>query len=170
MLRAATLWLAAQGYEVMATGRNASRLDNLRAQSKSITTLPCDYGQLEEFISSIRQSSSEQSQPGFDLVLAWIHGDDEPILKRIAELIEEKPDTQWKLFHVLGSSGNVDAIRKKIQMSPRCNYFQIQLGFKLEGNFSRWLSNEEISAGTIASMREEKNVLVGQLEPWEDRP
>ncbi|WP_343781482.1 hypothetical protein [Virgibacillus salarius] len=53
-------------------------------------------------------------------------------------------------------------------MPANCQYRQIQLGFKVVSNYSRWLTNQEISQGVIEGIQKERNTMlhiVGQVEP-----
>jgi hypothetical protein len=50
-------------------------------------------------------------------------------------------------------------------------YSQVILGFVLDGNSSRWLTNDEISAGVIKAIEQPEEIsIVGSIEPWERRP
>jgi hypothetical protein len=54
---------------------------------------------------------------------------------------------------------------------PNCLYRSILLGFVLEADGSRWLSNKEIGEGVIKSIEEDiKDMVIGIMEPWEKRP
>ncbi len=76
-----------------------------------------------------------------------------------------------KLFHVNGSSTNLEDMKKKINVFENVDYYQIQLGFILENDNSRWLLHEEISNGVIQAITEGKiKHIVGTIEPWEKRP
>ena len=58
-------------------------------------------------------------------------------------------DFAWELYHVLGSSSNLDEMLRKVPVPPECAYHQVQLGFVVEGSRSRWLTHDEISNGVI---------------------
>jgi hypothetical protein len=45
------------------------------------------------------------------------------------------------------------------------------LGFKIEDNSSRWLTNDEISSGVIEAItNDEEEKIVGIVSPWDKRP
>ena len=105
-----------------------------------------------------------------DLVVAWIHLIAENALELIVQEASKNNEI-WTLFHVLGSSTNLDEIKKSVNVPDSCQYRQVQLGFILENGYSRWLTNEEISDGVINSLvnGNVKNI-VGTIEPWNERP
>ena len=105
-----------------------------------------------------------------DIVIAWIHSNAPKALKVIAKEMSanQKP---WELFHVLGSSSDLNKVKKEITVSGNCSYFQIQLGFIIEEERSRWLTNEEISKGVIEAINRKNNlVTIGQVKPRKLRP
>jgi hypothetical protein len=107
----------------------------------------------------------------YELVIAWIHSNEEQIIRIISSEIENTSSNKWKLFHVLGSNRDLDQICKTIDISEKCHYHQIQLGFILSDNRSRWLTHDEISNGVITSIQsKQKKYVVGTLEPLEKRP
>ncbi|MBK7159886.1 MAG: hypothetical protein IPH77_15465 [Ignavibacteria bacterium] len=51
------------------------------------------------------------------------------------------------------------------------NYKKILLGFVIEDEKSRWLTNTEISNGVIDALKKDEDTfIVGKVEPWEKRP
>lgn len=168
MLKKASLWLAGQGHDVSVIGRNKSRLQTLVDENSRIHPLPLDYYNFEEFKKAIH--SSMVNHGVYKKVVAWIHDREEEILNIIRSEIESVSNDTWELFHVLGSSADVDEIKRKLSPIDNCNYYQIQLGFKMENGRSRWLTHDEISDGVIECITNKRNILVGQLEPWELRP
>ena len=85
--------------------------------------------------------------------------------------VVSKQRNNWNLVHILGSSSNLETIKKNISVPENCTYSQVQLGFVRENNQTRWLTNTEISSGVIRAItQKETNYIVGTLEPWEQRP
>ncbi|WP_400242173.1 hypothetical protein AB3U99_14995 [Niallia sp. JL1B1071] len=73
---------------------------------------------------------------------------------------------EWRLFHITGSSSYLSKIKKELTIPQNCSYHQIQLGFILEKNYSRWLTHKEISAGVIEAIKHNcKRKIVGVIEP-----
>lgn len=80
-------------------------------------------------------------------------------------------DKEWSLYHVLGSNENLKEIKREIIEINNCDYHQVQLGFIIENNRSRWLTNEEISNGVINCIEvKSERFIVGTLTPWDKRP
>ncbi|MDO8379112.1 hypothetical protein, partial [Phenylobacterium sp.] len=85
---------------------------------------------------------------------------------------------EGRMFQVLGSAAadpahpeRLDTARKVAEGVPRCAVRQVVLGFKVEGGRSRWLTNAEISQGTLKAIRTDRPLtVIGQTEPWSARP
>lgn len=166
MLAAASLWLAQNGYTVSVIGRNKEKLNRLQNKHNQIHPIAVDYYDTSDLQAKLRQSIADNG--AYKLVVAWIHWHDKEILKAIADEIKDNP---WELFHVLGSSSQLDEIIRDAEDFPNCTYHQVQLGFIVEGHRSRWLTHEEISNGVIESIRTKaKRHVVGTLTPWDQRP
>ncbi|MEI3614975.1 short-chain dehydrogenase [Pseudogracilibacillus sp. SO30301A] len=104
------------------------------------------------------------------MVVAWIHSTAPDALGIIAKEVSGS-EKIWELFHVLGSSTDLNKIKRGVTMPKGCIYYQIRLGFVIKDNRSRWLTNKEISDGVIASIKKRNKIrTVGQIEPWEKRP
>ena len=171
MLADVSLWLVKNGYHVSIIARNPERMNHLLKKVRSnndVTPLFVDYSNTNELQELIKYTITKNGR--LDMVVAWIHSsavDALPII--VAEASNQKPE--WDLFHVLGSSSKLEKIKREIILPHTCLYYQVQLGFILEGAQSRWLTNEEISEGVIEAIKKKQNVLtVGQIEPLEQRP
>lgn len=171
MLAGASLWLNSQGYHVSIIARNPFKMEKVMKRASSqenITPLYVDYTDGEKLRKAIRETIHHNGN--IVLVVAWIHSIAEDALSIIMDEIS-KGTYEWELYHVLGSSSDLDAIKRKVLTPENCSYHQVQLGFVLEGAYSRWLTHQEISEGVIEAINRKKKVhVVGQLEPWEKRP
>ncbi len=171
MLSRVSLWLIDNGYQVSIIARNAERMKQLLQKTSSnshVTPLLVDYRNNDDLIEKINLTIKQNGE--IDIVVAWIHSIAENALRIIANEVS-KGKNGWELFHILGSSSNLDEIKKKTAAPTSCVYYQVQLGFKSEGTQSRWLTNKEISEGVIEAIKKKKKVLtIGQIEPWENRP
>lgn len=171
MLADVSLWLVSQGYHVSVIGRSSSRMANVLNQAidpLNITPIIVNYDNDLELKDKL-ENSVKKNGP-IKLVVAWIHSYAENALQIISQ-VATKNENQWKLFHILGSSKNLTDIKKAANVPDSCQYHQVQLGFILEKNNSRWLTNKEISVGVIDSILKEKPIYtVGVLEPWNKRP
>lgn len=166
MLAEVSLWLVNQGYIVTVVGRNEEKMKALMKKDElNIVPLLVDYHDTNQFRNCIRQTIAQNGP--IDLVVAWIHSIGDDVLR----ILSSEISNNWQLFHVLGSRANLPYIKNIVQLSPNCMYFQIQLGFIIEANHSRWLTHQEISAGVIDAIKKKENTLiVGVLEPVEKRP
>ncbi|WP_244527775.1 hypothetical protein [Virgibacillus chiguensis] len=62
-------------------------------------------------------------------------------------------------------------MKREVKLPASCVYYQIRLGFVIEEDQSRWLTNKEISDGVIKAIKNKNRITtIGQLEPWEKRP
>ncbi|CAG5086136.1 Short chain dehydrogenase [Thermobacillus xylanilyticus] len=171
MLAGASLWLARQGREVTVIGRNPQKLKLLSDQHPNLHGVSADYSRAAEFAETLNDMMRKWGPA--DLVVAWIHHDEERVIGQTAEAIRLAggADFGWELYHVLGSSSNLDEMLRKIAVPPECACHQVQLGFVIEGGRSRWLTHDEISNGVIECIQNNRRRhVVGTLEPWEKRP
>lgn len=75
------------------------------------------------------------------------------------------------MFHILGSNAKLEKVKKAIEGSFNGTYHQVQLGFKIDRNHSRWLSQAEISEGIIKAIIEKKDKkIIGVVEPLDKKP
>ncbi|MDY0395679.1 short-chain dehydrogenase [Virgibacillus halophilus] len=104
------------------------------------------------------------------LVVAWIHSDANHAFSIISQVIAETAD-HWHMFHILGSSANLNELKQELHVADNCSYHQVQLGFIRYQNQSRWLTHTEICNGVIdAIKRGDPTYTIGMTEPWELRP
>ncbi|ESU31629.1 hypothetical protein G3A_15650 [Bacillus sp. 17376] len=155
MLSNVSLWLAEKGYHVSVIGRNPEKMNLLLEKGLAhyrITPMLVDYRNDEELRNHIK--SFQEKNGKIDLVVAWIHSIAANALNIIIE--EINVDNQnWSLFHILGSSADLNEIKRRTVLSGY-KYHQVQLGFINQNGFSRWLTHEEISNGVINSILKDK--------------
>jgi len=171
MLAGASLWLAREGREVTVIGRNPQKLKRLCDQHPNLYGVSADYSRAAAFAGTLNELMQQRGPA--DLVVAWIHHDEERIIGHTAEAIRLAggPGFAWRLYHVLGSGSNLDEILRKVPVPPECAYHQVQLGFVIEEGRSRWLTHDEISGGVIECVQNgHRRHVVGTLEPWDKRP
>ncbi|MEH7307417.1 short-chain dehydrogenase [Neobacillus drentensis] len=169
MLASVSMWLVNDGFHVSVIGRDPVRMSRLVSKKPSmITPLLVDYRLDEELRKQLKESIKKHGE--FNLVVAWVHSTGKNVFKVISDVLPDNAQHS-RLFHILGSQANLGAIRDQVQLNENYLYRQVQLGFVMEENASRWLTNEEISAGVIESIKDDKlNHLVGVLEPHDARP
>ncbi|MBC6972313.1 short-chain dehydrogenase [Bacillus sp. Xin] len=169
MLKNVSVWLCNQEFYVSIIGRDKDKLEGVKNTCnapKNVTCISLDYHDSETLKQSIKDTV-KQNGP-ITLVVAWIHTTAKKALQVICEEIELHSKS-YSLFHILGSSAS-RLERRKIE-SPLCNYHRVILGFILQGEYSRWLTHEEIAEGVIAGIQsKEDECIVGTIEPWGLRP
>jgi hypothetical protein len=107
-----------------------------------------------------------------DLALCWIHSSAAAALEVIAGELDASAD----LVQVVGSADeDVEARAARLTAAlhgyPLHSHRIVILGYMKDINGSRWLSHAEISAGVLAAIRGTEPIsVVGQLQPWNDRP
>ena len=144
--------------------RNEKRI---RAVSDAVEPVVCDYNDgvaLAEALSLIEAP---------DLVVAWIHGRAPQARRAFAECLA----AEGRFVQVLGSAFADPAHPESLAGMARAvdalpiDYQAVVLGFVVEKGSSRWLSNDEISAGVLAAIESEQPVsIVGTVEPWSAKP
>ncbi len=172
MLAKASIWLANQGYIVSVIGRDASKLEKLCDQHQHIVPVSVDY--TDEAACKEAMEHSIASRGAYNLVVAWIHGgiaSSEAMVRLLQRELTSAEGAKWQLFHVIGSRADAKQYAQLLHPITDCEYHQIQLGFVIENNGSRWLTNEEIADGVIECVRTKAVYhLVGTLMPESMRP
>jgi hypothetical protein len=171
MISGVSKWLIKTVKYVSVVGRNKQRLQRLHPGDDKTGFQPVslDYKDTEDLRKFLRQSI--QKNGPVDIVVSWIHSDAPDAIPAIFEEINHCQQEQWRFVHIKGSSRDLPAIQSQITVPINCLYRDVQLGFKMEGDVSRWLTHEEISKGIISAIQHDrKKTIVGTLSPWEKRP
>lgn len=168
MLANVSIWLLENGYHVSVIGRNPEKMRPLLDQNPAqLTPVLVDYTNTKELVEQLHHV--QQQNGPIQLVVAWIHSSGTRVVPCLTESLPRFQS--WDLFHVNGSSSSLVDIKAKTAVPPNVAYHQIQLGFKIEGGLSRWLTHEEISEGVIKAIQENKSKhIIGTITPWEKRP
>lgn len=172
MLRGLCLALAGRGLTVTVIGRTPQRLARLVKDSNDlpgrIHTLAVDYRD-DDYLRRALAMVTPKFGP-ITLAAVWIHSTAPHAPYSVAEFI------QGRYFHVLGSavadpSRPDDTRRARFEAIPAIVYHEVILGF-VPGPFgSRWLTDDEISAGVLQAIDEDQpRFIVGTVEPWSARP
>jgi hypothetical protein len=167
MLADVSLWLVDAGYKVSVIGRDLNKHRKLvdRAIDPSlINPLPLDYNNEALFEDKVRQAILQHGQ--ISLVVSWPSSSN--LLEIISNLVS-KQNGKWKLYQIKGSRKYFHD--EVFTPSSNCDTRSIYLGFIMQDNQSRWLTNSEIAQGIIKNMKEDKTKsIVGILHPYEKRP
>ncbi|WP_203364672.1 short-chain dehydrogenase [Bacillus sp. REN10] len=172
MLSEVSLWLAKNNDHVSVVARDQRKMErmvNKSVEKSNIIPVLVDYSHDDELRRAILLLTEKYGS--IDLVIAWIHSYAENALGSIIDIVSNNSD-QWELYHILGSSSDINEIKKSITVPKNCRYHQIQLGFIIKNNMSRWLTHDEISSGVIDAIKnnEASPVVIGEIEPWDRRP
>lgn len=180
MLADATRFLARQGRIVTVIARHARSLarlmDGCTDAAHAIRPLPLDYCHHEALHRALIER--QEVDGPFDLVVCWMHDTaaDGPTV--VAQAIEGHAGatTPCQFVHVIASATRspMDAARRwqaRLHHRPGISYHQVILGYHREGGRTRWLHDDEISAGVIEAVeRAEPRRIIGAVSPWEGRP
>jgi hypothetical protein len=151
----------------------ARRPERLRAPTdrERLNPIALDYRQTDRLAAAIREAIAAHGP--IQLAVCWIH---RSALDALPTLLTElaHPGLPFRLFHVRGSAAaDPSALPNPVldRLPEVCQYRQVILGFVLEGDRSRWLTNVEISAGVIQAVASDSQTyIVGTVRPWSRRP
>jgi hypothetical protein len=173
MLSEASLGLTRSFRTVSVVARTSSRLFELQNTNSRIVPIAVDYRSTDKLLTEIRHSVTAHGEIG--LVVCWVH-DIAPRVPRLVAEVLNGYDIALEFYHILGSShsrptaANVE-LKNSFRDLSNINYNQIILGFVLQNESSRWLTNQEISSGVLRSIESGiANSVVGTVEPWDRRP
>lgn len=169
MLSAATQWIIQRARHTTVTGRNEHRLRQLKEgdPGERASFHQLDYRDTAALKSLL--SSTVSRHGSVDLVLSWIHSTAPEALPTIASEVSEA-SPQWRLIHIKGSANDDAAIRARPETPSNCQYREVLLGYRRTDRGSRWLTDEEISAGVVTAIQQNADTTIGQLDPWSERP
>jgi hypothetical protein len=174
MLAGLCLRLAGEGRKVSVIARNRDRLQSLveRAPPGGIRPVAVDYCDAQAFQQALdRLAGDHDGQP--TQAIGWIHDEVAPDASlQIADHVEI-------FWHVLGSAA-ADPSEPRLladwrgrisRYRPALDYRQIVLGFVMEAQRSRWLTDAEICNGVYDAIRNAQSAsIVGTIAPWSRRP
>ena len=166
MLRGLVEALAGDGGRLSLVSRQASAF-----ACAGVSGFDADYYDEAAFVSALDAAGPS------DLAVAWFHSEKIPAARRLAERVGGV-GAPGRLFQVLGSATGDPAHPDRLATAaavaeglPNCRVRQVVLGFRVSSGRSRWLTNEEISAGVLEAVRTDRTYsVVGQVEPRSARP
>ncbi|WP_197046655.1 short-chain dehydrogenase [Oceanobacillus salinisoli] len=171
MLKNVSLWLANNQYEVLIVSRQRKKFESVKENAlypENLHPILVDYHDDQQLTKKLTSAFHTYGYP--EIVVSWIHSTAPNALPTIIHLIESRGfSIPWYLFHIQGSATYLK--KEKAPVPDTCRYRRIYLGFVIENGHSRWLSHDEISQGTITAIKsDQKETVIGTLEPWEMRP
>lgn len=130
----------------------------------------CDYHDETGFRAALEAAVLRHGP--IDLAVAWFHTLKIAAPRVLAERV------RGRMFQVLGSATADPAHPRRLATAAtvadgleHCRLRQVVLGFRVIDGRSRWLTNDEISAGVLDAVRNDRPLsVIGQVEPWAARP
>lgn len=163
MLSGAAVHFAEAGHSVSVVGRLQKNFEKLQDKSRvPMFPLLGDYRK-EEIFRLVSEAIAARGP--FDAIISWCP--EYRVLERIALL--NYGASNCRVIQVKGSRRFFGD--PSIALPEPCIYQEVFLGFKKEPEGSRWLTHEEISAGVVKAFAAgERRQIIGQIEPYEERP
>lgn len=172
MLRGVSLALAKRYSTVSVVARSHARLGEVARAAASeggrVHPIPADWHDAPSLALGLRAAMTAHGAVG--LAVCWIHGDAPRAFGIVADVIASER-TPPRVFRIVGSS-TADPARMAIDEAlDGVRLRRIVLGFVIGGERSRWLSNEEIGAGVLSAIDDDREeTIVGAVTPWSRRP
>lgn len=176
MLKNVSLYFTSHGMNVSVIARNPGKFEQLilsKGIHGYINPLRADYNDYEQLKRRIVNAVSIYGP--IETVVAWIHSSAPEAPHIIAEIVNSY-NIPVKYFHILGiehsdpSAVNED-YKEIFYRLKNIFYRKVILGFIIEDDKSRWLTDTEISNGVIDALKKDDDVFtVGRTEPWEMKP
>lgn len=162
--------LAGQGRRVSVVARGEARLQRLAARHPNIHPVPLDY-----YDDAALDAGLSQAVAGCGPIarcVAWMHDDSK---RRALQIARQVSDVYCE---VLGSASADPARPQRLaewhdlfRPLPTPALRLAVLGFVVEGDRSRWLTDAEIRAGVGRALTSDDPVtIVGTVTPWSARP
>ena len=163
MLAACSRRLTQISETVSVLARDESRV---RAIAPGIHPIICDYRDEKSLAQALKTITP-------DLAITWIHRRRPEVRRMVAERIA----ADGRLIQVMGSVHADPAHPERLAEMARVTlglpvlYQAVILGFVVAPNGSRWLTDDEISAGVFAAVESRADLsIVGTVDPWAARP
>ena len=168
------------GNTVTVIARNKNRLNRLASGAKnyadSIDPISLDYANYEQLKDELEKTIF--SHGPIELAMCWIHTSNAPKAAAItAQTIDKQNNKTSCRYYQLLSSATADPSQDEEEISSNfksldnIDFRTILLGFVVEGETSRWLTNNEICDGVISAVENDnRESIIGSVEPWNKRP
>jgi hypothetical protein len=177
MLAAVSGRLLREGWTTSVVARRADGLARLAAGHAAVAGalhgISVDYRDTDAFIRTVEDSSARAGP--ISLAVVWIQAVAPDAPAALAAALTQH-GARCRYVHVLGSAAadpatSQTARRRAFERFPGLRYEEVVLGFVVEGDQARWLTNAEIAAGVNRAIDtgHERSV-VGQVEPWSAAP
>ena len=177
MLWDVSIYLASKFDTVSVIAKSSYRLNNLweeaEAENLHINPLQLDYKD-EEHLEQSLQEAIKQHGP-IDLIIAWIHNEAPEAPVSIGKILDNQ-GTKYHYFDLWGFAATSDSDpeterEEELQEFDNIVYHKVVLGFIIEDDGSRWLTNEEISKGVIRAIEKNEPLhIIGEISPISEKP
>jgi len=174
MLKEASEYFIKKENQVTLVARNSQKLEAFKNKfpDKKVSTIAIDYTNTENFIQQIKTHFEHTSI--CKKVVCWMHSSGNNALHELINLMNSYSTSKIAIqfYHILGSASRSPKENQwGAKQFSHLQYHIIILGFKRAGNYSRWLTHNEISEGVIQAVEyNSKQYIVGQIEPWHLSP
>jgi hypothetical protein len=159
MLRQASEYFIEQGHIVTLLARNGKRLNAIKQKypkkKGKILTIAQDYRKTEAAMECVKNAADMYMH--IDLAILWIHNSGREFSEEVKEfLFSHHPST--KVWQVWGSTTIKPRELSKTIWKKRHpkRYREIFLGYKRNRSSTRWLTDREISDGTIRAVEKDE--------------
>ena len=170
MLGGTVKYLVDCGNQVTVLSKSSVKYNRMMKQcglsERDVSFISADYFETGALIQVVNEHIKRNGF--FDKAVIWMRSSAGESSDALLDLLDLQ-EGHVKVYKVNGSA----ASRNKLSFHTHrsINMHHIILGFKIENGESRWLTNEEISAGVIHSLETSVPVYTaGVTEPWKQRP
>ena len=163
MLSKAVVCLAEAGHQVSVIGRTKEKFQDLLTETPhNVYPLLADY-HTERVFGVVEQAMEDREF--FDLIISWMPN--YAALERICQLNNRAQ--HFRLVHVKGSRRYFGD--EPLAIPSNCFYQEVFLGYMADRDTTRWLTHDEISDGVLRAAKSgSPREIIGQIEPYEERP
>lgn len=160
MLHGALEAVTCEAAHTYIVSRNAQERLNERPLPRT-KTLDIDYSDTANFLARLEREIDLSS---IDLALIWVHN---PGLEALWGLLKQFSNQPMRIVHVAGSAAGdpksqTKRIASRITFGPQTQFVPVILGAMPTREGRRWLTHDEICAGTIKAIRSGAPQMVGQ--------
>ncbi|MFT4414923.1 SDR family NAD(P)-dependent oxidoreductase [Fredinandcohnia humi] len=177
MLKGIVEYYVKRGEKVTVVARKESRLLQLKQEMKElkgdIHCIAVDYKDTEKLEQEL--TTAIEVFGAFSYSFNWIHSDATETPYVLARLLN-RISKECTYVRILGSRAahpekGLDERELFNKLFPNIKYQEVVLGFMIEGDESRWLTNNEICQGIRKAVtRPQDRFIVGIVRPWSSRP
>ena len=167
MLRPAVGELLQQGHTVVTVARSPERAAAAVEHPGTFVPVVARWEDPPALVDAVLAATSGQLASG---AILWVHTPHRTaLMHELARALVTDP----VVLHTWGSAVTDPRLvpQEERDMPRRGDVLDVFLGYALEGNQRRWLTNAEVSAGVLEAWTHRlTNHAVGQIDPWDQRP